>query len=651
MGDNGTGKTTLAQAFRWCFYGETDFKDKNLLSKDILDELKSNDSVYIEVSIEFIHNEISYTAKRTVMCKKGINGKVIRDEDRFILSEKKADGKTINYDNEYRNGRRDLAKEEMNKILPKELSRYFFFDGERIEKMGNEIKDGTSDEFPKAVKRLLGLESLSESILHLSGKKMNGDKSSGKNVIDTIMRSYARGSGQKASIASRKKDELDEQLIRNQNFQKEIKEKEKELLDKKYEYQEILKKNGSSKKYEEKRIKLIDEKSKNHAQINTNMKSLFDFFGSDATTLPDFFAIKLIKDVSEYLDKEDIKDKVAPNVNKRTIEFLLEKGSCICGNKIEEGNDEYNELIRLLNFIPPKSIGQLVSEFSKESTNKIKNAEPYYNSFVTGYTNIINTFEDILYKENEINEISNLIKNLKDVRDIENALSKVKIELGQNERNTKNLINKESELKKEIEKLDRDIKEYLEEDEKSKRGLLLQSYAESVYEKIYEEYSRLENETRLELEKNIDSTFSEIYNGGFSLKLDDRYNISIHDKFNDKNDIKNIETSQAQSISIIFAFIIGVMKRAKYVNEKKKGVVDNYGELEAYPLVMDAPLSAFDKTRIKTVSNVISSSAEQVIIFIKDTDGEYAEKYMSDKISNRYKLKKNNEFETLIEVM
>ena len=69
---------------------------------------------------------------------------------------------------------------------------------------------------------------------------------------------------------------------------------------------------------------------------------------------------------------------------------------------------------------------------------------------------------------------------------------------------------------------------------------------------------------------------------------------------------------------------------------------------EAYPLVMDAPLSAFDKARIQTVCETLPGIAEQVIIFIKDTDGEIAEKYLSDKIGKNYSFDKKNEFETYL---
>ena len=67
---------------------------------------------------------------------------------------------------------------------------------------------------------------------------------------------------------------------------------------------------------------------------------------------------------------------------------------------------------------------------------------------------------------------------------------------------------------------------------------------------------------------------------------------------------------------------------------------------EPYPLVMDAPLSAFDKKRINTVCDALPKVAEQVIIFIKDTDGELAETYMGQKVGQRYEFRKDNEFET-----
>lgn len=100
------------------------------------------------------------------------------------------------------------------------------------------------------------------------------------------------------------------------------------------------------------------------------------------------------------------------------------------------------------------------------------------------------------------------------------------------------------------------------------------------------------------------------------------------------------DTSTAQSISIIFAFIAGVIKVARESQD------DNDLATEAYPLVMDAPLSAFDKRRIKTVCETLPNIAEQVIIFIKDTDGIIAEEYLSDKIGSKYEFDKKSETET-----
>ena len=40
LGENGSGKTTFAQAFKWCLYGSTDFRDPIVLNKKVAKILK-----------------------------------------------------------------------------------------------------------------------------------------------------------------------------------------------------------------------------------------------------------------------------------------------------------------------------------------------------------------------------------------------------------------------------------------------------------------------------------------------------------------------------------------------------------------------------------------------------------------------------------
>ena len=48
----------------------------------------------------------------------------------------------------------------------------------------------------------------------------------------------------------------------------------------------------------------------------------------------------------------------------------------------------------------------------------------------------------------------------------------------------------------------------------------------------------------------------------------------------------------------------------------------------------------------KDFASFAAVNVEQVIIFIKDTDGELAEDYMGNRIGSRHQFDKKNEFET-----
>lgn len=179
------------------------------------------------------------------------------------------------------------------------------------------------------------------------------------------------------------------------------------------------------------------------------------------------------------------------------------------------------------------------------------------------------------------------------------------------------------------------------QDEKNKKIEVYKAYAERIYDDLQSKYTSSEAKIRRELEDVINHIFKTIYEGGLKLGIDEKYHITVYsEEYND-----DVETSTAQSISVIFAFITGIIKMAKE-NRQSSDSTNNLLSSEPYPLVMDAPLSSFDKKRIKTVCEAIPDIAEQVIIFIKDTDGDLAEQYMGYKIGSRHSFDKKDEFRT-----
>ena len=161
MGQNGAGKTTLAQAFTWCLYGETDFQDKNVLSKVKELNMDSNSEVFVSVEIALNHLGKDYIIKRSQRYCKNSSGKLKRpDNTRFNIGYKMNDGQQEFVDN----NKTDIV---MKEILPNELSKYFFFDGERIGNMSKEISKGKVQEFANAVRGLLGLNAIMAGINHL----------------------------------------------------------------------------------------------------------------------------------------------------------------------------------------------------------------------------------------------------------------------------------------------------------------------------------------------------------------------------------------------------------------------------------------------------------------------------------------------------
>lgn len=628
IGENGTGKTTFAQAFFWCLYGETTFTDKNLLNRNVSESMTPDQTETVKVVLTLTHGSADYQIIRTQEYKKSYSNKVQGANTVLNISVKSADGNT-------RYLKPLECETEIKKILPKELSHYFFFDGERIEKMSKEIAAGKrSSSFADAVVGLTGLNGIQEALRHLSPSKWS------TSVIGKFNADYVDSDGEVTALTdSIKKLQQELEGIGNEIVacEHEIEAAEHEKKRAEEEIKQYA--DGARLQYEKERLgkdMILAKTSKGRL-----VRDVCHAFNAGMTR---FFAMSMVQQSMDMVSKSDFGGKDIPEMHAKTIQFLLDRGSCLCGTQLMEGSVAYNNLCDLFKYLPPKSIGVTVGAFVKESRQLYAREDDLFGDIGERMGDISRQDENI----NDLEEKIRLISSKLDGDDMREQVRKLNAQIKTcSDRIIKQNMTKNDLLRRqggtETEKKQKENKraELSLLDKNNRHIERCKAYAQRIYEDLSSEYQSKEKEIRENLEISINDIFKAIYDGGLSLSIDDKYNISVY-----VNDYEGeVETSTAQSISVIFAFISAIIKMARD-NCKKIGE-ESYAE--PYPLVMDAPLSAFDKRRIQAICTAIPEAAEQVIIFIKDTDGDLAEEHLGTKVKKRHRFSKIDEFNTKLD--
>lgn len=630
IGENGTGKTTFAQAFFWCLYGDTSFSDKIMLNKIVANEMVPSQKEDVVVTLSLKHGDVNYTLTRRQSYGKN-NSNVVKGDNTVIdIAVKDAGGNTSYV-------KKTQCDAEIKSILPKELSRYFFFDGERIDKMGKEISTGKkSTEFADAVKGLLGLNGFISAIDHFKPTSKYGVIGSYENSFDAKSNTKI---AEYTETIDRCKNRIEELEIAINDLDNQM----ETAGQRKAEKTEELKQYAEGEKLQDEKEKL-QRQIKNAEAAQANLyKAICKTFNSSMSS---FFSAPLIKRSMDILAQEDIVGKDIPYMHTKTIEYLVKQGICICGTHLNEGSLPYNKVMELIEYLPPQSVSTTVADFKREAKRRANLLTDISVDIQDNLAVMSQQEDDIDEKKDDIQKIDAKLSSA-DVRDkvrtISNEIKLCDDTLRRSSKSKENFTREIGRLENERDRADTERRNLTLLDEKNKLIEIYKAYAQCIYDEILEFYTKEEDLIRKELQNTINDIFKQIYEGGLSLTIDEKYHISVY-----ANDYEgDVETSTAQSISVIFAFITGIIKMAR----ENRNASDDDAKLlssEPYPLVMDAPLSAFDKRRIKTVCEALPATAEQIIIFIKDTDGDLAEEYMGDKIGSRHRFDKKNEFETVL---
>lgn len=621
LGDNTSGKTTLLQAFLWCFYGKANFKSKDFLlnAKETQSMISSGEPQDVRVSIDLEHQGVDYFITRSLSHFKKDGTVKANTISRVEMKYKALDGQIKEINN------RDV-RAKISEILPEDLAIYFLYDTERF---GNITSKA---DVTNSVKGILGLTVLENIIEHLGSatrsgtvlNQFNSTLSSDDAKADEAYKEYEQAEDEKQKVIQR----LEQQSKEKEFYENKIIEK-----------QDILRNLESTKKLQEQKDNVIKSLQYEKQALKQAVESFYKSFNNNPFM---FIGRNLFNKVNNELMNTHLDTKSIRDMNANSIKDIIERGRCVCGAEICEGNEAHKNLLEQIRYLPPESIGTLIRSFKDKADTYLKAGGGYFTAIDSAYKHMVSINKKIGELEDEIVYLNEELLKHDSIHKHQEQLQEFELKV----REISNLIDlsnqKIGELNKTI-KVNKDIYEKsIQVSDKNKEVLKYIKYTELVLEWVKNRRDTREKDIKTQLEIKVNEYFSKMYHGKRKVKIDDKFRVNLI-----TTDLsEEIQTDESQGLETVknFAFISGLVDLAK-----QKLQDSNEKDAEEYPLILDAPFSNADEVHVKNISEVLPNVANQLILIVMAKDWNYAKSSLNNRVGKEYYLNKRSEIYTSIE--
>ncbi len=632
LGDNTVGKTTIAQAFRWCLYGaimvergkkETDYQ---LLNNDVLAALDANKKASVFVEITAVDNERLYTVHREVEYMR-VYPKFIAKESYKMLKMFIADIDSPNIRREVEPGPNyNKINELINELFPKNLSHYFLFDGERWSDFSI---NGVRENIKESVHILTGLSAYKSAMYHL--------KDMGDNSVIRKFKKNIQGKGNVYDEYEREQTRLEREV---EKCQRQI-----ESLDASISL--------CNKKCDE--IELYLEENKNTEQLQTAYKQLQrtlraqseryvanykNFISEYNSSAYRFFARPLIEASLKMVKSVAGERRDIPHMRQASIDYIIRSGRCICGTPITEDSYALECLLEQRNYLPPADMGSLLGEFEK-TANRWNRVEDELSNDAARVDDSARDYDETVIQlqkmENRMNENIDFAEKRVQLKRYKDEANRAAVKKGEIRGLISSYQNRIQNI--ELQMKNQEIKNA--ENEKWRNRLVL---AEAVYDKLLADFSEREKKIFYELNEEIQTNFYHMFNAkDKKICLSENYEIQMCYKTDiGYQEEKNL--SEGEKVARNFAFIVTIMdysrrKKAEYNRANSTGVIADEDCNDTLPIVLDGPFSKLGEENISLVANVLPQVSEQVIVFMLRKDWAYTG--LDEYVGAEYSIDKN----------
>ena len=599
--ENGCGKSNLLNAINWCLYGE-------LVKGTRQPELIINTTHFLQ------NKKRSYTEVRLSIVDD--NGKKLVFLRRKNMSETHSILRAYEGEDEIPIDDK-LVRKNIEALIPKELSTYFFFHGEGLKSLTTEASN-----IKRAVQDIQGVTDTYAVLLEIERNKnilqgkINKTAKAGSNLakFSADLKSYIDILDKKRKSLTETEESRDNLNIEIDLLDKELRNSNVELIKDKQKEREVL---------EKRHVKLKND-FKNH-----ELKK----FESCRSFYKDVINLNIAKKCTDVFKKLEADELFPADLSENLLNIIVEKEKCICGTEIKIGSTEHKNIEKWRSV--SASAGFTAHVLSLNKYGSYLQTAKQFNIVLSNHEEVKAGLEEDINKcEKTLNDLNQLLKDGldKDLSDLnDKRQQKIKDRIAAN--------NKISDLNKEIVDLERRKTPYqMKYDEELKKSKLdpvlekqydLLATAKDRLEKMLDSY---EKEAKAFVKDRIGEYFDKYATKEFRVDFDENF-LPTLEEMNIGGKYTPAPESTGESLLKNIAFICSLVE---FSNKRKDERATSF-QIKGVrsPLVIDAPFGDADGRYSSALANILTNcDADQVIIFLSKKHYKGAFEKITDDLKN-----------------
>ncbi|MBN1546916.1 MAG: AAA family ATPase [Syntrophaceae bacterium] len=611
--ENGLGKTTLLNALLWGLYGKDGLTEDvespdRIVNETVEAQSEDPNETYAEVLIFFEHEDIEYTLRR-----------------RLTLAQQRVDASKTELRLESKQFGQTKAEKDaqskLNTILPKGISPYLFFNGERIDNLG---RTKSREDIKEAIHQMLGLSLMQRTIADLESQNVAGRfrQELRKNADEAMQKLLDM------QEKAEKKRKTATEMIKNSNREIAALKRKIEKIDAKLKANEEVQKLQSER---EERQKSVEKQNMAIQEAGKDLKLLIS---NEACML---FTADLFEEGNKVTSRLRSEGRIPARILKDFIQDLIKAEKCICKRPIKKETPEYMAVLEQLEAATDPSFNEAVSALDNALGAIDGKAEEARDRIKEAYRRYEELQEEYWRNENRIKEISQKIgeKDDEEIQHLESDRESNRLKIEEHNSNIGRAHQQIEDATKELQDLNHRIEQCKQKADKADLARRRLATAENIAEILRNMLEAETQDLRKVLNEEIRENFAKIIFKDYWADITPDFDLKILKRV--EGQVIEVAKSTGENQITSFAFIgslVALARRRDELPSILKGVQG--GE---YPIVMDSPFGTLGEGYRASVSRMLPQLAPQVLVFVSPTQWkDSVEENLMPQAGKRYLL-------------